>query len=318
MPCRSTYFKAIDMKKTGILFAAVVLGFLLLSLFLIELQTAEAQRRISLAPTPIPEDFYSYGVNIGSPANTTYSSNSLLLNFTLKRPVSPSDYTFEMLYSLNGEANVTVSSTTAFFDKTTPDSMFSSLASYTIAKGFASLSNLPEGSYFLTVYGIYVHRGPTAGTNWPAIMHDTQTVYFTINDGVPPAITTLQPQNKTYQNSLPLNFSVDEPTSWIGYSLDQKDNVTFSGNTSINGLAYGAHSLAVYANDTVGNMGTTGNINFAIANPQALPSIQALPTLLILSLVTAIMIAIAGLLIYRKRRKPHKKAMPLSVLVKKP
>ena len=303
MPYRSTYFKAIDMKKKGALFEAVILCFLLLAPLLIELQTAEAQRRISLAPTPIPEDFYSYGVNIGSPANTTYSSNSLLLNFTLKRPVSPSDYTFQMSYSLNGEANVTVSSTTAFFDKSTPDSMFSSLASYTIAKGFSSLSDLSEGYYCLTVYGIYVHRGPTEGTNWPPVMHDTQTVYFTINDGFPPSITTLQPQNTTYQNNLPLNFSVNEPTSWIGYSLDQKDNVTLSENTTINGLAYGPHSLAVYANDTVGNMGTTGNINFTITNPQALPSIQALPTLLIFSLVAAIMMAIAGLLLYRRHRK---------------
>ena len=92
-----------------------------------------------------------------------------MLNVTVRRPVSPNDYEFKIMYSLNGDANVTVPSTATFYDKSIPDSIQSFLASYTLAKGVASLSNLSEGSNYLTVYGIYEHRGPTAGTNWPAV-----------------------------------------------------------------------------------------------------------------------------------------------------
>ncbi len=288
------------MKKTGVLLATFVLVILLLALFFIDLQTVEAQPRISLPPRPIKDEPYSYGINISSPANTTYSSNSLLLNVTIRRPVSPNDYEFKIMYSLNGDANVTVPSTATFYDKSIPDSIQSFLLSYTLAKGVASLSNLSEGSYYLTVYGIYEHKGPTAGTNWPAVMHDIQVAYFMINEGVPPYIKTLQIQNVTYQNSLPLNFSVDEPISWMGYSLDEKANVTFTGNMTLNGLAYGSHVLVVYANDTVGNMGTTGNLNFTIANPAAFPTVQAFTTALVL--IAAVTLMAAGLLFYHRRK----------------
>jgi hypothetical protein len=104
-----------SVKKTGALFATLILGSLILASFLIELQTVEAQPpRISVPYTPNNEEPYSYGINIGSPANTTYISNSLLLNVTLRRPVSPNDYDFKILYSLNGGANVSVPLTVAF------------------------------------------------------------------------------------------------------------------------------------------------------------------------------------------------------------
>ena len=303
MPCLRTNFRSIKMKKKRFLLVTIIFCFLLLASLLIELQTVEAQTRFSLPAKPIQEDSYSYGINIGSPANTTYSSNSILLNVTIKRPVSPNDYAFKMMYSLNGETNVTVPLTATFYDKSTPNSIFGFLGSYTLAEGFASLSNLSEGSYYLTVYGIYEHKGPTAGTNWPAVMHDTKTVYFMINNGVPPSIKTLQMQNESYQNNLPLNFSVDEQISWMGYSLDNKANVTFSGNTTLNGLAYGPHKLVVYANDTVGNVGTTGNINFTITKPAAFQ-----PEILPLTVILAIIIGIAAtsLSLYRRHRKTSK------------
>ena len=300
------------MKRQRAVLATFILGFLLLASYLIELQTVEAQTRISLPIKPVEEGSYSYGINISSPANTTYNSNSLLLNVTIKRPVSPNDYEFKIMYSLNGEANVTVPSTATFYDKSIPDSIQSFLLSYTLAKGVAFLSNLSEGLHFLTVYGIYVHKGPTIGTNWPAIMHDTQTIHFLLNNGIPPSISPLQIQNATYQNSLPLNFNVDESIDWMGYSLDEKANVTFTGNTTLNGLAYGPHVLVVYANDTVGNMGTTGNMNFTIANLAAFPTILVTPTPLVFILIAAVIVAAAGLLVYHKRKAKVQKSRNLN------
>jgi hypothetical protein len=88
------------------------------------------------------------------------------------------------------------------------------------------------------------------------------------------------------------------PISWIGYSLDEKANVTFSGNTTLNGLAYGPHSLVVYANDTVGNMGATENLNFNIEKPESFPVVTVAAVA-----VTAIALVVAGLLVYHKKHK---------------
>jgi hypothetical protein len=71
-----------------------------------------------------------------------------------------------------------------------------------------------------------------------------------------PAIRVLSPEWKEYTtSSVPLIFTVDEPTDWIGYSLDGQANVTITGNTTLTELSIGWHNIMVYANDTSGNMG---------------------------------------------------------------
>lgn len=85
-------------------------------------------------------------------------------------------------------------------------------------------------------------------------------------DTAPPAISVLSPENKTYTTpSILLTFTVDEPTSWIGYSLDDQPNVTITGNTTLTGLSGGSHNITVYANDTTGNMGASDTVHFTIA-----------------------------------------------------
>lgn len=80
-----------------------------------------------------------------------------------------------------------------------------------------------------------------------------------------PAMTVVSPENQTYAtSSVPLSFTVDKPTSWIGYSLDAQHNVTITGNTSLSGLSYGHHSIIVYANDTSGNMFSSINVCFVV------------------------------------------------------
>jgi len=73
----------------------------------------------------------------------------------------------------------------------------------------------------------------------------------------PPVMTILFPENKTYASStgIPLTFTVDESTRWMGYSLDGQANVTIAGNTTLPTLSDGPHHVVVYANDTFGNMG---------------------------------------------------------------
>jgi hypothetical protein len=86
-------------------------------------------------------------------------------------------------------------------------------------------------------------------------------------DVTPPTVSVSSPKRKTYDpGDIPLTVTVDEPASWIRYSLDGKDNVTISGNTTLSGLSSGEHTLTVYAQDISGNVGTSGAIQFSVAS----------------------------------------------------
>lgn len=140
-----------------------------------------------------------------------------------------SETTSWMGYSLDGQMNVTIS------DNTT-------------------IVGLSNGAHTITVYA-----NDTAGN-----MGYSDTVYFTI-DTVPPNIEILSPENKTYTtSSVPLRFTVDEATLWIGYSLDGQANLTIAGNTTLTGLSDGMHTLVVYASDIGGNIGSSDMVYFAI------------------------------------------------------
>jgi hypothetical protein len=76
-------------------------------------------------------------------------------------------------------------------------------------------------------------------------------------------ITIISPANNTYNKlKVPLNFTINEPVSWIGYSLDSTKNKTIKGNTTLNDLKDGAHNIIVYANNTAG-MSASNKVYFS-------------------------------------------------------
>lgn len=81
----------------------------------------------------------------------------------------------------------------------------------------------------------------------------------------PPDICVSSPENMTYiTDRVSLKFTVNEATSWIGYSLDGQNNVTVTETMlELPELSDGSHSLTVYANDTLGDVGTSETIYFA-------------------------------------------------------
>jgi subtilisin family serine protease len=82
---------------------------------------------------------------------------------------------------------------------------------------------------------------------------------------IQPEIMFLSPENQTYYlTSLPLTFTINKESSWIGYSLDNKSNITIAGNTILSGLSYSSHNVIVYTNDTLGNMVTSERVYFAV------------------------------------------------------
>ena len=93
------------------------------------------------------------------------------------------------------------------------------------------------------------------------------TLNFTVRA---PIIWVFSPENKSYPSKdLSVNFTTDEPVSWKGYSLDNQDNVSLTGNSTLTDLTYGNHTIAVYANDTAGNVGASQIVNFIIEAPKS-------------------------------------------------
>src|SRR5271157_2423560 len=91
------------------------------------------------------------------------------------------------------------------------------------------------------------------------------TYYIEITPTRAPALSILSPENMAYNvTSAPLTFTVDQTTSWMGYSLDGQSNITVSGNTTLTGLADGVHNVIVFANNTAGIMGTSQALIFTV------------------------------------------------------
>jgi len=171
-----------------------------------------------------PLDIRPPTISILSPQNKVYSANNVALNFTVSEPTS------WIGYSLNDQPNVTIVGNT------------------TLPYG------LSDGPYSITIYA-----NDTFGN-----MGHSNTVRFTI-DTLSPNVDILSPVNKTYATSSnPLIFVISEPALWIGYSLDNQINVTIEGNITLPVLPDGLHSLIVCANDTAGNVGSSGKVYFSI------------------------------------------------------
>jgi N-acetylneuraminic acid mutarotase len=146
------------------------------------------------------------------------------------------------------------------------------------------LSGLSEGEHTVKVY-VNDTFGNTASSS---------TIHFSV-DTVPPRIVILFPENKTYgDRDIKSTFAVDEPASWMGYSLNGQDNVTITGNITLAVLPEGSHNITFYAIDLVGNTGASEPVYFNIA-----PS----PTVLVVAVAVTITIAIAAAYLFLKRRK---------------
>ena len=124
----------------------------------------------------------------------------------------------------------------------------------------------------------------------------------TPTESTPPEIKVLSPVNQTYDEpSVSLVFTVNEPFNWTGYSLDGEENVTVIGNVTLTDLSNGLHNVAVYANDTLGNMGVSEIINFTVAVPEQEPESFPVVPVAVASAVVAFA-ASAGSLVYFKKR----------------
>jgi ABC-type transport system substrate-binding protein len=106
-------------------------------------------------------------------------------------------------------------------------------------------------------------------------------IYSMPPDVTLPEIAIISPANATYDiTNVPLIFTVNEPTHWIGYSLDDAANVTITGNATLTDLSLGSHNIIVYANDTYGNMGASSRVYFTIDDiaPPNITDVNQIPS----------------------------------------
>jgi len=149
------------------------------------------------------------------------------------------------------------------------------------------LTILGEGSHKLIVY-INDTFGNTVAS---------ETLYFSV-DTKPPVITVLSPTNRTYgELDVQSTIIIDEPTSWLGYSLNGREKVTITGNVTLAALSEGSHFINFYATDIIGNNVTSQRIYFEIA---------PFPTLLVVASILVIIITIMAIYLFLNRNKQEK------------
>jgi len=168
------------------------------------------------------------------------------------------------------------------------------------------LTGIPEGKQKVTV--VVEGSGSYAdGLTWCDFgTVGSETVNFIV-DTTPPTVSVTPIMNETYTEyevlEISLNFTVNESTSRISYVLDDNENVTIAGNTTLANLPVGVHNVTVYAWDVAGNVGFSENINFTITEPVTEPEPEPFPIILVASASVASMTVIGiALLIYFKKR----------------
>ena len=162
--------------------------------------------------------------------------------------------------------------------------------------GKAILPELSQGVHNLTIWvRAEYDEVTTYDPLWTAF---SKTITFTI-DTIAPNVTMLARENTVFeQPEFFLNFTTNEPSSKIEYSLDGQKNLSISGNTTLSGLANGNHNITVYVTDEAGNTDASEILFFTVDAPEPFPIV-----LVAAAVVIAVAIAAGLLLIRRKRRK---------------
>ena len=98
------------------------------------------------------------------------------------------------------------------------------------------------------------------GNNWLNVNEKYNPVGYAT---VPPQVQITSPENKTYKD-VTLIFTINRGAEWIGYSLDNRANITINGETQLVNLTQGSHNIVIYANDSSGNMGSSNTVSFFV------------------------------------------------------
>jgi hypothetical protein len=251
---------------------------------------------------PPPDGTNPPVVSIDSPANnTSFPSNSFLLNFTatIENSNNISLGIREVYYATSWQKDRTDVDLLALFVKN----------NYTWPSTFSiNMTDVPEGPHWIDVYGVATGFAYDSHNEIDGVYYTTyfvgykitgaSAVKFTI-DNTAPSIFSLSVENKTFATSdVPLTITTNEPISQVTYRLDGQANVTITGNTTLTGLSDGVHNVKVYATDNAGNVGASETVTFTVAKPEPFPTAFVATA----SGASTAIIGIGLLLYFKKRR----------------
>jgi hypothetical protein len=173
---------------------------------------------------------------------------------------------------------------------------------------WTACASIPTGRYDASAAvvndKVYLIGGFTMEFPTDRFTLNAQYTYSALNEqytplgfgNVPPVVSIVSPENRNYNSSsVPLAFTLNKPTAWIGYSLDGQETIPVTGNATITGLTSGFHNITVYAKDEFENIGTSETIYFSVEEP--------FPTTLVVASVVLVAVIGIGLLVYFKKRK---------------
>ncbi len=264
------------------------------------------------------ESFSGSVVKIVSPTSATYDSRVLLLNVTF----TYGGLRLDLTYNLDGVAEGSI----PMGEYRPPNNEFHLVNT---VYAWVNLPELSDGPHSVTVTLVaHVHYSgggkpsapfqPTSpgSSEYSATWSDT--VKFSVYadepypmqpqpaiDSTPPEISNISVHNQTYPSpDVPLNFTLKDSTSRIAYSLDGCENVTIGGNTTLNGLLAGKHTLTVFCWDDAGNVGASETITFTVdkksestSNPEPFLWLPVAATVAVAAVVAA------AALVYLKKRR---------------
>jgi hypothetical protein len=237
-----------------------------------------------------------HAIIIENPKNGSIykDKEQMLLNFSVEYVYQEGYIVWQILsklfYSVDGEPANTIKEIS---EPTSIPYRFSTLI---------DISNLSNGTHKIEVTASFVVDVDNLFV--PTYNFSSTPIHFSVFRNQPPNISLISPENKTYyQSTISLDFTLDEPTSQIEYSVDRQNNVTIIGNTTLTDLSIGEHNCTVYATDVEGNIGASETITFTITKPEQ-PEPKPFPTTLV-AIASGVSVAIigVGLLVYFKKRK---------------
>lgn len=173
----------------------IVIGSLIICLSILQptqgQYTADGQSFILVSP-----------ISISSPVNTTYVTNQVFLNVTIRSLLK--DANVVLTYSIDGKENATlpiseglvpVWADVTYVNGTKTKEISSTLSYYAIS-GFIELEDLQQGQHSLTVYAQY---------DVPSMQKtafDNKTVHFTVNDEELPIVTDEDTPKYVFTNTI--------------------------------------------------------------------------------------------------------------------
>jgi hypothetical protein len=238
-------------------------------------------------------------VTIQSPENKTYNENNVTLAFTIESDIPPVENFSRGTYALYYVRGCVLDNDTSQFVYDVTNKYYVIPNNVPVAfsgsgnryVGNTTLTGLSQGHHTVTVW----LRAQRFMISYAWI---EGVVFATASFSIPPQITVLSPETKTYNVSdVPLDFTVNETFSKIEYSLDAQSNVTISGNVILTGLSNGYHNVTVYATDEFGSTGVSKITRFTVEVP------EHFPTTLVIASVTILAVVGIGLFVYFKKRK---------------